>query len=162
MFAQKSREYVITISSTLLAIGATVSIKALVMMYLRGSFFSGYYRKSPTAANFTNVIVECWSLGLSIGTVATRLAQLLVVTAFYVGRIDTPMLAPGVGNIMGFSLDPAPDAFKTDLLIHEAVSQTVFAENEDDNQMSSYDFTDWNESISTATPISNDWVFCIS
>ena len=101
--------------------GATIGLKVVVMMLLRSTFYSGYYRKKPAASNIMNVILECWSLGLSIGTVTTRFAQLLVVTAFYVGRIDTPMLAPGVGDIMGAPLDPAPDAFKKDLLIHEAV-----------------------------------------
>lgn len=46
--------------------------------------------------------------------------QLIVVACFYVGRIDTPCLAPGVGCVGGSSLDAAPDAFRKDLLIHEA------------------------------------------
>ena len=49
-----------------------------------------------------------------------RTVKLLVVTFFYLGRIDTPMLAPGVGQIGPTNLDPAPNAFRKDLLVHEA------------------------------------------
>lgn len=97
----------------------------VAMMILRPLFYGGaYYRKRVAASNITNVVLEVWSLGLSIGTVTTRAIKLALVTCFYLGRIDTPMLAPGVGYVAGSPLDPAPIAFKKDLLIHEAVSLT--------------------------------------
>ena len=63
-----------------------------------------------------SVILECWSLGTSIGVVTQRLVKLILVSALYIGRIDVPVLSPEV-----FSMDSAPDSFKVDLLSHEAV-----------------------------------------
>ena len=92
-----------------------------MMSLLRKFFYAGgYYRRRPAAGNIMNVILECWSLGLSAGTMTARTVKLLVVTFFYLGRIDTPMLAPGVGQIGSTNLDPAPNAFRKDLLVHEA------------------------------------------
>ena len=61
--------------------------------------FTGLFRKQPAVANLTLVVLECWSLGLTVGTMFARLLKLLLVSAFYIARIDTPMVAKGVGNI---------------------------------------------------------------
>jgi hypothetical protein len=45
---------------------------------------------------------------------------LVMVSAVYVGRIDTPLLADGVGKIGPVILDSYPVTFKKDILLHEA------------------------------------------
>lgn len=45
---------------------------------------------------------------------------LIFVSATYVGRIDTPVLADGVGNIGPIVLDSYPISFRKDILLHEA------------------------------------------
>ena len=92
------------------------------MGLLRDNFYSGFYRKRPAAANIMNVILECWSLAKSAMVVIVRFVKLMIVAAIYIGRIDTHMLAPGVGYVGPLQLDSAPNAFKIDLLGHEAVS----------------------------------------
>lgn len=44
-------------------------------------------------------------MGLTVGTVIARLAKLILVSAFYVGRIDTPLFAKGVGEIGAVPID---------------------------------------------------------
>lgn len=48
------------------------------------------------------------------------MVKVLFVAAFCIGRIDKPLLAPGVGKIGRLDLDSYPTIFLRDLLIHEA------------------------------------------
>jgi hypothetical protein len=48
------------------------------------------------------------------------MCKLLITAALYVGRIDTPFLAPGVGRVGNFELDGYPVIFVKDILSHEA------------------------------------------
>ena len=74
-------------------------------------------------SNMINLIIESLKLGTSFAQVTSRFITLVLVTFLYMGRVDVPMLAPGVGYIgnLIFS-DAGAKAFKTDMLIHEAVS----------------------------------------
>lgn len=49
-----------------------------------------------------------------------RMVKLLGVSAFYIGRLDTPFFAPGVGQIGPIALDGHPVQFRKDLLLHDA------------------------------------------
>ena len=51
---------------------------------------------------------------------AVRMLKLIVISAFYIGRLDTPLFAPGVGHIGSVPLDSHPTEFRKDLLLHEA------------------------------------------
>lgn len=116
-----TRLFLKTVIAQYIGIAVTITIKMVVMLFCRHIFYAGgYYRRRPAASNIMNVVLEAWNLGLSIGTVTSRVIKLLVVTCFYIGRIDTPMLAPGANFVAGANLDPSPDAFRKDLLIHEA------------------------------------------
>ena len=75
--------------------------KIVILMFLRRMLYTGFYRRQPGCANVMLVLLECWSLGLTVGTMLVRFVKLILVTAFYVGRIDTPVLADGVGNVAG-------------------------------------------------------------
>lgn len=52
--------------------------------------------------------------------VSRRMCKLLITAALYVGRIDTPFLAPGVGRLGNLELDGYPVIFVKDILSHEA------------------------------------------
>lgn len=52
--------------------------------------------------------------------VRRRMCKLLITSALYVGRIDTPFLAPGVGRLGDLELDGYPVVFMKDILSHEA------------------------------------------
>jgi hypothetical protein len=49
-----------------------------------------------------------------------RLVKLVMISAFYIGRLDTPLFAPGVGMIGPMHLDAHPIQFRKDLLVHDA------------------------------------------
>lgn len=52
--------------------------------------------------------------------VAPRMCKLLITAALFVGRIDTPFLAPGIGRVGNMELDNYPTIFLKDVLSHEA------------------------------------------
>lgn len=72
--------------------------------------------------NILNVLFESWGVLVAAGYMLLRGFKLVLLAAIYIGRIDTPMLAPGVGYVGVFALDSGHVGFKKDLLIHEAVS----------------------------------------
>jgi hypothetical protein len=49
-----------------------------------------------------------------------RLIKLIAISAFYIGRLDTPVFAPGVGYVGPVPLDGHPVQFRKDLLTHDA------------------------------------------
>jgi hypothetical protein len=48
------------------------------------------------------------------------MVKLLVISSFYIGRLDTPIFAPGVGMIGPVALDGHPIQFRKGLLLHDA------------------------------------------
>ena len=112
--------YFILILATLIGVMVTIVFKIIILLCLRKVLFAGFYRRSPTSANCLLVVVECWNLALTVMSMFQRLVKLLLIAAFYVGRLDTPMLAKGVGNIGPVPLDDYPIQFRKDLLLHEA------------------------------------------
>ena len=95
-------------------------LKLVVLVSCRSATYAGFYRKRPALANITALALECANLALSIGFVLLRIVKLLLTAALYVGRIDTPFLAPGVGQLGGFELDNYPRIFVKDVLAQEA------------------------------------------
>lgn len=109
-----------TIIAQLVGICVTLGVKQVVLLLLRKQFRAAFYRKMPMKDNFMNTMLECWNIGLSSGIMLMRTAKLLLVTACYLGRLDTPLLADGVGFIGPIQLDSYPYSFRKDLLQHEA------------------------------------------
>jgi len=92
-----------------------------ILFCLRRSWYSAFYRRQPARANCLNMFLACWSLSLSPGIILVRSLKLLVIGIFYMGRIDSPLLAPGVGVFWGkLPMDAYPLTFRKDLLAHEA------------------------------------------
>lgn len=57
-------------------------------------------------------------VGFAIGTALARAIKLILIAALYIGRVDTPLLAPGVG--VGPLMDRYPFIFRQDILALEA------------------------------------------
>ena len=57
---------------------------------------------------------------LQITLTRTVSLQFFLIGSFFIARIDTPFLAPGVGRIGTMELDAFPLAFRKDVLMHEA------------------------------------------
>ena len=112
--------YFILSLATLIGVLVTIIIKTIILLCLRKVLFAGFYRRSPCFANCLMVVMECWNLALTVLAMFRRLVKLLLITAFYIGRLDTPMLAKGVGQVGPVPLDDYPIQFRKDLLVHEA------------------------------------------
>jgi hypothetical protein len=118
--SQNTRSYVVVVLAQVSGIVVTLIVKMTVMILLRQKLFAAFYRKRPGAANIMLTVLECWNVGLSTLYMITRSVVLILITALFIARIDTPMLAPGVGQIGPILLDGGPFAFCKDLLIHDA------------------------------------------
>lgn len=56
-------------------------------------------------------------VGFAVGTALARAIKLVLIAALYIGRVDTPLLAPGVG--VGPLRDTYPFIFRQDILALE-------------------------------------------
>ena len=120
---QESRQLAFDFLAGLLGLFTAILLKVLILRYLRASGYGGFYRRRPAAANFENLILECWNLGLTTGYVMGRVLKLILLSIFYIGRVDTNFFANNVGWLGTVPLDGYPMAFMKDLLAHEAVSR---------------------------------------
>ena len=102
-----------------------ILVKVIVFNLFRKKFYKAFYRKRPAAANFMNVILEAWNVGLSLGYALVRAVKLIAITAIFLGRIDAPFLDKGVGFIGGMPLDAYPYAFRTDLLLRTFTADEI-------------------------------------
>ena len=57
---------------------------------------------------------------LSVLFAATRMIRLLLISAVHVGRVDTPLLAKGVGDLGPLKFDDTPDMYMKSVLVQEA------------------------------------------
>lgn len=111
-----TRPLVVNIAAQVLGIVITILVKVVFCFLAMRTAYSGFYRTKPMFANVFNVALECWSLALTLAFVAGRLAKFLVITSFYVGRIDRPVLADG----LFVSVDALPVVFRQNLLSTES------------------------------------------
>lgn len=103
----------------LIGIGVTMMLRLVVLVLLRKFLLAVYYRKKVGVTNCIFVLLECWNIALSSGFLVVRSAVIFLIAIFYIGRIDTPFLAPGVGEIGDLVLDSSPVSYRKDLLSHE-------------------------------------------
>jgi hypothetical protein len=80
-------------------IGASVTIitKILIMQCFRINWYGGFMRRRPAGINIINAFEDSWNLGLTTLIIIIRSVRLIGCALFYIGRLDTPFLAPGVG-----------------------------------------------------------------
>lgn len=109
-----------TASGQLCGMAVIIGVKFLILIALRFTFFSAFFRKKPGAANLFHIVMEVWNVALSVGFILLRAVKFFLIGGFFIARIDTPFLAPGVGLIGGMEIDSYPLSFRKDLLLHEA------------------------------------------
>lgn len=73
-------------------------IKLLLVCALLRFQFVGFYRKHPGRNNITSLALESVNVAFAIGTALARAVKLVLISSLYIGRLDTPLLAPGVGK----------------------------------------------------------------
>lgn len=54
--------------------------------------------------------------------------KIMLVAASFIGRIDTPFLAPSIGRVLCLELDNFPNVHLKDVLSHEVSVQQLFVE----------------------------------
>ena len=103
------------ISHNSIGILSIVVLKLIVFSVVTPRFYRGFYRNRPFAANIMMLMLDWANFALSIGFVVARIVKLMVAAFLFVGKIDTPLLVPGVSF-----LDKIPEIFLKDILLHEA------------------------------------------
>jgi len=119
-FWEQTRNAALAILAQVIGITVTYTVKILILLCLRSSFFHAFYRVKPAASNIMGVLLECWNLGLSPGFILGRTGQILGLGILYIGRMDTDFLAKGVASFGRVHLDTYSLTFRKDLLLHEA------------------------------------------
>lgn len=114
------RDQALNFMAGVIGFTSTFILKWLMLKVFRRFYFSGLYRRKPGAANIFHLVLECWNIALSSGFMLLRVVRLVLTAVFYVGRMDTPFLAEGVGVIFNSPLDSYPMAFRRDLIVHDA------------------------------------------
>jgi len=105
----------------IIGISVTLMLKSFLERTNQSTLYRGFYRKNPLLANFLGLLNECFNFATSIAFAITRMVKLILVAAFYVGRIDTKFLEESVNHLGGFRyIDIFPEYFITDILSTEA------------------------------------------
>lgn len=113
-------QYLGAVIGSVLGVIIILGIRLSILMFLRFTFFTAFYRTKPGSANIMFTVLEVWNISLTLGFVFIRAIKLVLISLLYVARIDTPFLASGIGRFGPVELDGVSIAFKKDLLIHEA------------------------------------------
>jgi hypothetical protein len=113
----ETRDFVTGFVAQLIGIAVTLGAKMLVLVLLRRFLMVVFYRKKIALTNIVFVFLECWNIALSTGFLVVRTCLIFGVAIFYLGRIDTPFLAPGVGQFGKVSLDKVSPVVQYSLLL---------------------------------------------
>eukprot|EP00978_Attheya_sp_CCMP212_P039229 scaffold202179_cov75-Attheya_sp.AAC.1 len=116
----ETSEYLLAFIAQMIGLFVSLSLKFIILFSIKKTCYDGLYRKKPVMANIVTMILECWNVGIAIGFIITRSVKLIMITCLYIGRIDTPFLSPFIRKFGPFTVDEYPDAFTTDILLHEA------------------------------------------
>jgi len=112
---------VLRLLGNIIGIVTTMSVRILAILVIKKLFTEdGFYQTYPTLTRLVDVSLEFWNLALTIMYMVVRLSQLIIIGILYIGRIDTPLVAQGAGDIGPIHLDANSEYFKLDLLQHEA------------------------------------------
>lgn len=88
----------------------------MVSISIRNIAASGYYRKKPLVANTTLLIRECGLVALTRWFAFIRGIRLFLTAIFFIGRIDSPFLHDGLGQVGNFRIDREPYMFQMEIL----------------------------------------------
>jgi len=111
---QVTRGIVFTLVATVIGIVITILAKMLAIKLLLYYSHAAFYRKRVMLSNIATVALECWHIGITVLAMVSRLAKLLAVILYFLGRIDRPFLADDI------KLDSFPLLFRQSILAMEA------------------------------------------
>jgi len=118
---QATEKFALRFIAFLVGICVTLIVRVIILVCFRGKNFDAFYRSKPARANILSLFLEAATFGLSVGFIFMRAIKLLLAAGMWIGKIDRPFLASGVGNLWGyFELDGYPSIFQRDILSHEA------------------------------------------
>lgn len=105
-----------------IGISVTLTLKWLVSRTRRIKFYRGFYRNDPLKANYSELVNESFNFATNMAFAIIRLVKLLLLAAFYVGRINTKFLDDSANRYLGgwLHLDIFPEYFIGDILMTEA------------------------------------------
>lgn len=94
---EESSAFFLSLIGNYLGLGLVVVTRLLILQVLRNKTYAAFYRKNPLAANIVTLAMECYTAAISIYFMVVRLVKVLIIGALYIGRIETPLFAEGVG-----------------------------------------------------------------
>ena len=97
---QATRSVALQLLSLLVGVIIIISILWIINRTFRNVYYSGFYRIKPLPANLFSLFNECMNIGITIFTAVSRTLILILLSEFYVGRIDVPFVANGVGDLL--------------------------------------------------------------
>jgi hypothetical protein len=111
--------YMARLIALLIGVLAVAVIRISILSICRCKMYRAFYRERPFSANVSLLALEWANFSLSVGFILVRMIKLVISACMFIGRIDTPFLAPKVGQIGPIELDNYPTIFMKDLLQHE-------------------------------------------
>jgi hypothetical protein len=111
--------YMAKVIALFVGVLAVAIIRISLLSICRCTMFRAFYRERPFSANISLLALEWANFALSVGFILVRVIKLVISALMFIGRIDTPFLAPKVGQIGPIELDNYPTIFMKDLLQHE-------------------------------------------
>jgi hypothetical protein len=94
---ETSSTFMLSLIGSYLGLFLVIVAKIILLQLLRNKFFAAFYRRNPMAANLMTLALECYSAAISVYFMVVRAVKILIIGAMYVGRVDTPLFADGVG-----------------------------------------------------------------
>lgn len=78
-----------TIFAAIVGFAVVMVFRLVLLLTLRGCFFTNLYRKNVGGSNIFFVVLEAWNVALSVGFIVGRIIKVLLVSMFFIARIDT-------------------------------------------------------------------------
>ena len=75
-----------------------ILIQLVILICLRSRYYAGHYRTHSVSANLIALSRQCLDYGLAHGYVLFRTVKLFLISAYYIGRVDTPLFQPGIAS----------------------------------------------------------------
>lgn len=111
---------VLSAIGNLLGLSVILITKIIMSQIMRFTFFAAFYRRLPLAGNVLTIIVEVYSIAISVWFMLVRTIKITILAALSLGRIDVPLFASGVGIFGPLEIDNWPTVTRKEILVHEA------------------------------------------
>uniref|UniRef100_A0A6U6DF33 Uncharacterized protein n=1 Tax=Odontella aurita TaxID=265563 RepID=A0A6U6DF33_9STRA len=115
---QVTRAALMDLTALLIGLGIIAIMKLTLTNVGLRSAYVGFYRRKIALSNVYSMLLECANIAFTVLTALVRAGFLVAIAGLYIGRMDTPLLAPGVG--VGSLRDKYPTIFRKEILAKEA------------------------------------------